>query len=491
MRVALIGMKIQDSIKLDSRQLLYSLYQFHVDNILIERTYQEIVQFSRQATKSGVVSNRFPIAKLKSLGLCDPWELHGLGWYYQLSKSIRIVNEWFNTYEDETTLTEFFSQKHREDKAYQKRARIESERQAREFQQYFMSDKNIESMIRIIEDIIRKEHSTKLLLEPSCGDGRVINCTASAFQNTNSSLSFIGIDIDYIVAEKAAQATCHLPVHIVLGDFLKSTQKHLFDITSANRTYSHSTESIPCIVFGGPPYTLGGGSGLVSEAGGASHDSGRDLPLKFIVHSICVLNATAVVFVLPPRCATTRFIDQVRDCIDQYKYKYRDRGSEVLDLGDKSQSHTHTQAQAHGDTEQDSEYAFIRLGVGKKQDEEPDLDKAASPSLAPCYSPVIGDSMHGVDLTDRGGDNCESLAPPSPLAYVPSLSKDCDHGTVKFAENKQFKICEYERNASDVSEWWVDTWRCIDNEFTINGRLIRQPAIIQKWFINSSDTSKT
>jgi hypothetical protein len=310
---------------------------------IICRTYQDIVHLSRNYAKLISTSKYqenitvLPMTKLKLLASCDTWEIYGNGWNNSMIKSVAMINDWFYSIKANFDILYNFCDSNSFNKMkLDKAEQLSLEKTARKFQQYFMSDENMTFMINTLmqEDF---NICNSIFLEPSCGDGRLVHLLAETVTNKINEMNpqqfntrIIGCDIDESVASLAVVANnIHNFVRIINKDYFSFLQSDLLHTdqmhfsTSSNDTYKiriklESTCDIPpVIVFGGPPYTLGGGTGCLSECGSVDRD-GRDLPLRFIVHSVCVLHANYLLFLLPQRYANIAYINRIVERIEEY-----------------------------------------------------------------------------------------------------------------------------------------------------------------------------
>lgn len=117
-------------------------------------------------------------------------------------------------------------------------------------------------------------------LEPSCGDGKILDELLQQSKNIQSKNIF-GVDIDSVALGKAKQNLSEHNVSLQCGNFLSLDRKQL----NLEMTDMEEKEKQTLVVLGGPPYTP------------------KNLPERFIVHSIIDLKADIVVFILPKRCA--------------------------------------------------------------------------------------------------------------------------------------------------------------------------------------------
>lgn len=151
--------------------------------------------------------------------------------------------------------------------------------------QYFASDENAKNVVKTVFKLLpnMKQFNGSiasdrvLFVEPSCGDGRIIEELLQSSENEESNMIY-GVDIDPISLEKADQKFDRSKVILKCADFLSLRRDDLLTETSC-------TEDMTLVALGGPPYTP------------------KCLPERFILHCAQELKAQIVVFILPDRCA--------------------------------------------------------------------------------------------------------------------------------------------------------------------------------------------
>lgn len=142
----------------------------------------------------------------------------------------------------------------------------------------------------MIQDLV---HSTRsiVFVEPSCGDGRIIVELLNSRTCALNVERIIGFDIDPSVVKQSRRNLETIGIAMDLVDsplvrcrnFLSLSQQDLAkDVANNQRLPAELNRLV--VVFGGPPYTP------------------KDLPERFILHSIHELRADIVVFLLPKRC---------------------------------------------------------------------------------------------------------------------------------------------------------------------------------------------
>lgn len=269
------------------------------------RTYHDLASLGKKASKIyrvGQVGLEFPSTRIKKLISNIPWEFEGDGWRADMIKGLHVVNEWLNSL-DPALLARFFDENAYKEEKLQLNARLQYEKHARKLQQYFMATSNIEF---VVAEALKDSCRSTVYIEPSCGDGRLL-LSLAARENV---LGVSGCELDAEIAART-RAACAASesrgkCHIHTGNFLSTTKA---DLTPAMKLF-WGEDLNDIVVFGGPPYTLGGGDGDLRSQGDPTVDTGRDLPLQFIRHAAVVLNPRKIVFLLPPRCAEPEFIER-------------------------------------------------------------------------------------------------------------------------------------------------------------------------------------
>lgn len=295
------------------------------DDRLLERSYQDFFLLSKriQSCSSTSSSLPFPSSFFKKLLSHGNWDIDD-HWNPFLTKGLKRCNDWLHhilhtrEYAEECQL--FYHETSYQQLKLLKNIQKENESNARRFQQYFMSSENIQAMVSIIKQYAMDSPSDETVyIEPSCGDGRLLRALAQE----HNVLRLHGCDIDHNIIEQSMDLNESIrdkcTFHV--GNYLDTTPQTFF-----------VKKPSKLIIFGGPPYTCGGGTGQLVQAGDSSFDTGRDLPLQFIVHSAIDLHADVIIFLLPTRCQNTGFIERCKTII---------QSSIVVDIsdseGDKSQ----------------------------------------------------------------------------------------------------------------------------------------------------------
>jgi hypothetical protein len=270
------------------------------------RSYKDLQRVSRRAGPQG---GEFPGGRLRGLLQRAPWRAEGAGWHPELKKSLGVANAWLAALLalQGDVLQELCDEDVYEANRAKREERMLSEKHARKMQQYFMCQANIDF---IVQQAVRDSSEHTVYVEPSCGDGRLV----LALAEQSCARLIVGCDLDSIVTEIAAAACRRSPhshkCHIYTGDFLATTPAGL------SRSIHVDIEGRgDLVLFGGPPYTLGGGDGSLVQEGAADADTGRDLPLQFISHAARALRPRRMVLLLPPRCAEPGFVERTKRSI--------------------------------------------------------------------------------------------------------------------------------------------------------------------------------
>ena len=185
--------------------------------------------------------------------------------------------------------------------------------------QYFASEENagavVDGAIELARNAARKNDGTNgnapaiVFIEPSCGDGRVLERLMERLLSSPSDMAnvccVLGFDIDDRAVD-ACQSRVHqsncagtLPISIQQKDFLELTRLELQ--THIAETSQGQEDDTACVFLGGPPYTLGP---LVDgfERNKESSKRGLDLPMRFLRQCMNELEGCGISFLLPERC---------------------------------------------------------------------------------------------------------------------------------------------------------------------------------------------
>jgi len=179
--------------------------------------------------------------------------------------------------------------------------------------QYFASDENAKDVVDTARMLILNSninYENIAFLEPSCGDGRLINEILRTNDRSTTPKVILGCDIDPSAVEKAQSNLQGTGVIIKCQDFLSTDRQQLlsgamesehsskpidtknvplkrrrlvFDDYNFDDRIAETIDDLKLVVVGGPPYTP------------------KSLPEKFILHSVLTLGAEIVVFIAPER----------------------------------------------------------------------------------------------------------------------------------------------------------------------------------------------
>jgi hypothetical protein len=286
---------------------------FSLDNgegIICERDYFDFIRLSHDVKRDKDTSELiFPKQRMKNLIKNESWEFDGDGWQMSMKKSLTVVNSWLQMVHiqfPDIVKTFCDDKMHLQVKNVSRKRKID-EADARKFQQYFTIPSNIELLYGIALEGSLSSDAKILCIEPSCGDGRIVSALASSPQVHH----VFGCELDPVVGSQTANE-CGMKypdkVTIVLKDYL---QTNASDLPSVIR----DDPALRVVVVANPPYTMGGGTGVLQSQGTPVEDTGRDLPLLFILHSVRVFGASKLVMLLPERCSHPSFIARVQQAI--------------------------------------------------------------------------------------------------------------------------------------------------------------------------------
>jgi hypothetical protein len=193
------------------------------------------------------------------------------------------------------------------------------------------------------------------IVEPSCGDGRLLRQLVDAMERepllppgagSRSTVRIVGMDVDDIVLLIGRRHLQHgvnscLTVEFVTGDFLSSRRGTIGITKNAAvdvQEQASCTANRLVLMIGGPPYSAGAGSvsrtltasddttgGRYCEATATAENRGldptdamrRDLPLQFVRHAIEEHGAEAICFLMPERCRNS---SGVRELLERHDY---------------------------------------------------------------------------------------------------------------------------------------------------------------------------
>lgn len=279
----------------------------------VHRAYKDLQALAKRdasarAAGSDAAAVDFPGGRLKSLLSRCPWNLRGEGWRDDMTKGLSLANQWLGSI-GAPLLTQFCDETEYANERRRLALRLQSEKHARKMQQYLMSAENVGYVIR---EALKGSGENTVYIEPSCGDGRLV----LALAEQGSVRHVVGCELDAVISDKATAAVASSAVahkcRILSGNFLSTRSS---DFVSGLMEEQKDSIERDIVVFGGPPYTLGGGDGSLVASGDAAADTGRDLPLQFISHAARELKPRKMVLLLPPRCGETSYIERTKETI--------------------------------------------------------------------------------------------------------------------------------------------------------------------------------
>jgi predicted RNA methylase len=214
------------------------------------------------------------------------------GWRRELQKNVAACEQWVeaalaSAYE--TARLRFV-----DDDAYAAHHCARAERQqlsqrARQLQQYFTSESVLCHVMSRLRDVLARlqlpaiESEQVLWVEPSCGDGRVVDALIAA-----GAKRVIGWELDDRVWS-VAHSKLEKHATIEHGDFLVSSPPPVGE------------EPTVVMALGNPPF---------GEEDPSSASSQRDdLVAKFVVHTVHVWCAQLVAFIVPSRCGRAAYLE--------------------------------------------------------------------------------------------------------------------------------------------------------------------------------------
>lgn len=294
----------------DSEAGLFEISYSEGAGLVLRRSLGDLRALSRKHKQRPLPCNLE--LKLQS----QSWRVNGEGWEKNKTKVLASLNAWLNdtlNEVDKVMQLDFLDDVCYEARRQEKLARIDREAPARALQQYFASATNISSMVVQLREAIMQHGRERLcVIEPSFGDGRLLEAMLECVvedEGVAASVQLVGVEIDPIVATRArerldqALSRVKLPpaskLRLVLSNFLVTTREELGLL-----------DGCTVIVVGSPPYTAGGGTGSLTSQGSSALDTGRDLPLHFLVHCAAKLKARLIVFLMPQRCSKATFVDR-------------------------------------------------------------------------------------------------------------------------------------------------------------------------------------
>jgi hypothetical protein len=156
--------------------------------------------------------------------------------------------------------------------------------------QYFCTSENANRVVHLAleklgQQDLNDDKRQLVFVEPSCGYGDVIEALVSRLAQSNiaaNRVSIIAFDIDPNAIEKSRGRQ--------LTNSTYSISFHCQDFLSSRRPVECTDRRV--VVVGGPPYTTGQGSQANIQ---------RDLPARFVHHSMEEWGASVVSFLMPSR----------------------------------------------------------------------------------------------------------------------------------------------------------------------------------------------
>jgi len=259
------------------------------DGKSLRRTYSDLRSLGRAHKNSipSTVSRRLQ---------CESWLVGGQGWRLDMIKSLNTLNAWLNEVLAEVSAAdEFGDEQLYTDRSKALSERIEREAPARKLQQYLCSDRNLMLLMTELRAVLLEVNT---LVEPSFGDGRVLDSMVAMAKDSPGETRVVGVELDPIISSDVVRRHSGSDaVKILIQDFLSTTRASL-----------ELKDDSVTVVVGSPPYTAGGGTGCLTQEGSSdAGDVGRDLPLRFLVHS-AELRPQWIIFLNPIRCQRPAFI---------------------------------------------------------------------------------------------------------------------------------------------------------------------------------------
>lgn len=189
--------------------------------------------------------------------------------------------------------------------------------------QYFASDENAIAVVDCAIELAKMAVSRNkggsnnrkslsiVFLEPSCGDGRILECLMEHLRMKSIDGACVGCVLGFDIDDRAVEA-CRTrmrqyrdaaglpPVLVQQADFLKLTKGEVQQfVADACKAQTNGNNVVIC--FGGPPYSLGP---LMRDDGTGNNESsqrGLDLPEQFLRRCIIELECRGISFLLPKR----------------------------------------------------------------------------------------------------------------------------------------------------------------------------------------------
>lgn len=393
----------------------------------IARSYKDFQRINRQSSYfEGIPTNSY-----KKLARIHSWALNGEGWDFTLKRSLTNVERWLNatlsTF-DEVDLLKILDEASYRTELQSAIERKEQETIPRMLQQYFASDANIALVLKHALNNINDFELTTFI-EPSCGDGRImLQLLERGAENV------IGVDIDSKVGNVASikcssEQYKERNVKIHITDFLATNRNILLPQKIQNIEINGKNEC----------------SQLVDV-----EQYGRDLrdtniivvggpPFTIVPHNI----GKNIIDLLNGSENETVSSNDLKDC--KFDYSNYDRADyPILFL-----IHSALVLKA-------SKIVFILPY------------RCSQPSFIERATCALNQSQQQRESNSNSvitGDNPESTTSPTKIARI--------------CTNNENSACCSKR--STVYTWQLITNEIADNTFTMLGRPIKQPAVIQVW----------
>lgn len=165
------------------------------------------------------------------------------------------------------------------------------------FCQHFHRSEHADYSYTVPKDESIQEWSPFVFVEPSCGDGRIlqqlVDGISSTFHTNRQRHCILAYDIDehlIVQCKETFTSSAEISFSIQCNNFLELTGDKLKEEITRIRDTS---DNFYLVFVGNPPYSSGCGSGSTIS---------RDLPSQFMTHSIVNLRAAFVSFIVPKRC---------------------------------------------------------------------------------------------------------------------------------------------------------------------------------------------
>lgn len=248
-----------------------------------------------------------PRKSFKTLMANGSWTFQGLGWKDNLSRSLQRAQNWLRDH-----LLSHCSLDSREsflcDNQYARRIAVTTERKkeeahAKSFQQYFSSEQNVRTLIQLLHKYTDQKNQI-LIVEPSCGDGRIMKAIAST-SSSFPSVRLVGVDIDPIMEDSVMAAAQTIPSSDLTKDSIRFLSMDFLQTNSDSfKLDTRNDEKEILVVIGNPPF-----SDCAMRMDSTGEEQREDYPLQFLLHSAVTLDADLILFLLPRRCSRSEFIE--------------------------------------------------------------------------------------------------------------------------------------------------------------------------------------